>query len=390
MASPAKLRKEGEDVVEGFIHNVSPRRQSKNNSPYFTAVLQSARQSYHRLVIFSMEQQATFTQAEKNGNAVRLRNVRRSISFADPDGFDVLCSRGTKVDVTTLPFLRSTPASCRRMTVAEVKALGPKQKVGEVRGQVRLGGAASRVVQVNQADCELREVRISDGTGEVKVTLWDSFVGQVEEGLSYGFTNLSTRDREGCISLCTGPTSSIEEIADLEVPEEGGGEQHDTSTALFSATVKGIEVRIVRKCSSCRFAQRQFLERSVTHRCEGCRLKQGALSFCPSFAGKAVVSTAGGEHSVTLTSSALSSYLRSAGLGGIFNDADAIEDHFLQSAVFDFKVSVDGFLESIHPADERGTSGTGELWDADETEDALSAKEDQAGQGGTAAAGPVA
>ncbi|MGL4349704.1 MAG: hypothetical protein ACRCT2_03860, partial [Plesiomonas shigelloides] len=137
---------------------------------------------------------------------------------------------------------------------------------GRVRGQLRLGSAARRVVQVNQAECELREAKISNGTGEVKVTLWDSFLGQAEEALSYAFKNLSTRERE--------------EIADLDVPEEGGGEQNDTSTALFSATVKGIEVRIIRKCSSCCFIQRQFVERSETHRCEGCRLKQGVLSFC--------------------------------------------------------------------------------------------------------------
>ncbi|KAA0720556.1 hypothetical protein E1301_Tti019686 [Triplophysa tibetana] len=250
------------------------------------------------------------------------------------------------------------------------RSLRPRRTVGEVRGQVRLGGSASREVQVNQVNCELREVGISDGKGEVKVTLWDSFIGQVEEGLSYAFKNLSTLDREGFIGLCTGPTSSIEEIADLDVPEEGGGEQNDTSTALFSATIKGIEVRIVRKCSSCRFVQTKFVKRSETHRCEACRLKQVALSFCPSFAGKAILSTAGGKHSVTLTSSALSSYLRGAGLGKIFNDHAAIEDYFLQSAAFDLKVSVDGFLESIHPANEIGSSGTGELWDTDEAEDA--------------------
>lgn len=80
MASPAKVRKDGDDAVEGFIHNVSPRKQSRNNSPFFTAVLQSARQEYHRVVVFAMDKQTLFSQAEKNGNAVRLRNVKRSIS----------------------------------------------------------------------------------------------------------------------------------------------------------------------------------------------------------------------------------------------------------------------------------------------------------------------
>lgn len=51
------------------------------------------------------------------------------VGFSDPGGYDVVCSRVTSVEVTRLPFLRYSPPSCRRLSVAEVKALGPKQKV---------------------------------------------------------------------------------------------------------------------------------------------------------------------------------------------------------------------------------------------------------------------
>lgn len=80
MASPAKVQKDGDDAVEGFIHDVSPRKQSRNSSSFFTAVLQSARHEYHRVVVFAMDKQSVFSQAEKNGNAVKLLNVRRSLS----------------------------------------------------------------------------------------------------------------------------------------------------------------------------------------------------------------------------------------------------------------------------------------------------------------------
>ncbi|XP_073726180.1 uncharacterized protein [Misgurnus anguillicaudatus] len=252
MASPAKIPKKGEDAVEGFIYNVSPRRQSRNISPYFTAVIQSARTEYHRVVVFSMEKQAIFSQAEKNGNAVRLRNVRRSISFSDPDGFDVLCSRMTSVEVTSLSFMRSVPVSCKAMTIAEVKALGPKQKVGEVHGKIRVHGCVNKVVSVNGMDCELKEVWICDRTGKIKVTLWDRFVNSAEVGNSYNFRNLCTRERDGCICLCTGPSSTIDQIADLEVEE-------------------GIAVIIQRKCSSCQYKQREFVEKSTIHRCDAAR-----------------------------------------------------------------------------------------------------------------------
>ncbi|CAM4572605.1 unnamed protein product [Leuciscus chuanchicus] len=209
MASPAKVRKEGEDAVEGFIYNVSPRRQSRNSSPFFTA------------------NQATFTQAEKNGNAVRLRKVRRSISFSDPDGFVVLCFRGTSVEVTSLTFLRCVPPSCRTMTIEEVKALsGRDPRKGSTSWICEQSG------DVNGSDCELKDVRICNGTGKIKVTLWDRFVNSAEGGNSYNFKNLSTRERDGCICLCTGSSSTIEKITDLEVVE-GEGCEEDQSTALF-------------------------------------------------------------------------------------------------------------------------------------------------------------
>ncbi|KAK9977074.1 hypothetical protein ABG768_018895, partial [Culter alburnus] len=97
--------------------------------------------------------------------------------------------------------------------------------------KVRLGGSLSRIVTVNGSDCELKEVVIVDGTGKISVTLWDRFVSQAENGKSYSFKELSTRERDGSIRLCTGPTSAIEQIDDLEVPEGGGG--GDGSKALF-------------------------------------------------------------------------------------------------------------------------------------------------------------
>lgn len=143
-------------------------------------------------------------------------------------------------------------------------------QVGEVRGKVRVHSSLSRMVTVRGSDVELKEVVICDGTGEMRVTLWDSYVNQAEGGKSYAFKNLCTRERDGSIRLCTGPGSTIEQIADLEVPHGEGGEEEDGSKALFSATLKGIDVVIQRKCSSCQFNQTEFVEKSLTHRCERC------------------------------------------------------------------------------------------------------------------------
>ncbi|TRY59638.1 hypothetical protein DNTS_022785 [Danionella cerebrum] len=340
-ASPRKRRfKTAEDSVEGFLHNVSPRKQSKNNVPFFTAEIQSARQEYHRVVVFSIEKQASFTQAEKNGNAVRLRNVKRSISFSDPGGYDILCSAGTSVEAITLPFVPCRPASCKRMTIAEVKALGPKQKVGEVRGQVQ-PDAVTRTVVVNGVDCELKEVVICDSTGQMTLTLWDRFVNAVEGSKSYAFKNVSTRERQRAITLSTGPSSLVEEVADMKVAGASGSRAESTSKVLLSATVKGIEVCIQRRCSACHARQEAFVEKSKLHRCEGCKLKQAASAFVPFCSGKALV-----------TNSALCNYLRREGLADLLLDSEAIEEHLLESRDLTLTVNEDRYVEAI----ERGSA----------------------------------
>ncbi|CAM4569560.1 unnamed protein product [Leuciscus chuanchicus] len=77
-----------------------------------------------------MEKQSTFSQAEKNGNAVKLLNVRHSLSFSDPDSYDVLCSRATKVEVTRLPFLRHSNDECSGGEGSRSKAEGVNFRVG--------------------------------------------------------------------------------------------------------------------------------------------------------------------------------------------------------------------------------------------------------------------
>lgn len=165
-------------------------------------------------------------------------------------------------------------------------------------------GASHRAVN-------LANVVFVSGMGEIKLMLWDSFINAAEAGVSYAFKNLSTRERDGCLCLCTGPSSSIEQIADLEVAEQATNLEEERSTALFSATIKGIEVTIQRRCSSCHYKQKEFVEKLKTHRCEGCKMKQQSLSFSTSFGGKATVSTENSEETVQLSSSALSTYLRS-------------------------------------------------------------------------------
>lgn len=81
MASPAKRSKtEDNDCVVGYIHRLSPLKTSKRNTRYFEAMLQSGREEYQKVVVFSPRKRRLFEQAEFTKTSVKLTNVKRSMS----------------------------------------------------------------------------------------------------------------------------------------------------------------------------------------------------------------------------------------------------------------------------------------------------------------------
>ncbi|KAA0702521.1 hypothetical protein E1301_Tti021513 [Triplophysa tibetana] len=231
MVSPGKVQKADENTMEGFLFSVSPRRQSKNGNPFFRAVIQSARQEYNRVGIFFMEKQALFMQAAKSGKAVRLRNVKRSLSkicclIAYVVPFIVLTRRLFRsgwLRNLVLPFYQpeSDEPAVSPLCAAELQEAhysGGESPLSETA--FKLNGSVNKVVPVNCSDFELKEVVTYEGTGDMKVTLWDPFVKATKATKSYAFKNLCTRDRGGCIYLSTSPSSIIEPITDLTVAED--------------------------------------------------------------------------------------------------------------------------------------------------------------------------
>ncbi|ROI59877.1 hypothetical protein DPX16_0526 [Anabarilius grahami] len=185
---------------------------------------------------------------------------------------------GYRIDYTSSVAQRKTldQQINTQSTALAIRSQAQKRKTppgGRGLLKVRLGGSLSRIVMVNGSDCELKEVVIVDGTGEISVTLWDSFVSQAEGGKSYSFKELSTRERREHPPVYWADKYHRADRR-FRSARGGGGGGGDGSMALFSATIKGIEVMIQRECASCHFKQREFVEKSLTHRCERCNLKQ--------------------------------------------------------------------------------------------------------------------
>ncbi|XP_026100741.1 uncharacterized protein LOC113071649 [Carassius auratus] len=278
----------------------------------------------------------------------KLNQIFRPAGFSDPDGFDVICSKTTSLDVVTVPFSRIAPSGSRRMDVAAVKALGPRQNVGELEAKVLSRAALSKIVLVNREECELKEIWVADTTGEIKLTLWDSLISQVDVSKSYCFSNLATREMQGVIRLTTTPSTRVVEITQLDVPDEGRDDPDDgAASTTLRGVVSGVQIRARHRCPRCHGLQNQISANSITHRCDACNLLQRSSVYGLTYRGTIVLTADQQEHSLTVTDSCINAYLARYRVAYSENDVETIEEHFLNLPEVEICVNNDSLITSL-------------------------------------------
>ncbi|CAM4570147.1 unnamed protein product [Leuciscus chuanchicus] len=224
---------------------------------------------------------------------------RHILGYSDPNGFDVICNRTTCHDVVSVPFSSSAPPSSTRLSVADVKALGPRQNVGELEAKVMSRAAVSKIVLVKKEECELKEIWVSDGTGEMKLTLWDSLISEVQTSKSYSFSNLSTQEQSGEIRLTTTPSSKMKEIPPLDVPDRDDDPVDSASSATLRGVVSGIQIIARHRCPKCHSLQNHFIPKSITRRKMTFALVCKLHISKSTYGGVLVLTTDQGDNSLT-------------------------------------------------------------------------------------------
>ncbi|XP_041939977.1 uncharacterized protein LOC121700822 [Alosa sapidissima] len=342
MASPAKKTKVEEETVVGHVHAVSPVKTSRQNVRYFEATLQTGREEFNRVVCFALEKRSEFIQASDNSQAVRLSRARKSISFGNPGGYDVLLSSASSVGVLDdLDFPRRTPPDVDQLTVAQVLALGPMQRVGTMELRV-VQATGNRVVPVRGTPVELKVFEVCDATGQTGLTVWDRVILSVQEGRSYRFTTLTTRKEGDRTVVTTTPSTQVTTCAEVGRPTvlrpaSAGGEE------VVCGAVVGVKIVAKPRCPRCHAGQENLVARCSTHRCERCGLLQRTMAYIITYSGMVIVlSQKGEERSMALTNSAVFAYVRDNFLSSCGHDGAALEESVMALEEVEVTVSRDG------------------------------------------------
>ncbi|KAK0152417.1 hypothetical protein N1851_006068 [Merluccius polli] len=341
------LEDDDDEVVVGHLHTVSPMKTSRQSRRYFEATLQTGREAFNRVVCFSPEKRDEFVHAADNGQSVKLVGTRKSISYSNLGGFDVLVSSSSRLDVAgELAFPRRAPHTIDRPTIAGILALGPRQRVEVMEVRV-LQVIENKVVQVQGTPVELKKFEVCDATGQTGLTVWDRLIMAVELGKCYTFSSLSTRKDGDRTVLTTTPSSVVTTTG-----------QRDACEETLRGPVTGVQIVAKPRCPRCHTGQEKLAVKLSTHRCERCSILQRTTAYVITYSGLLIVVGGDGEErSMVLSNSAVFAFVRERFLSGSAHDGPALEETVIAIPEVEVTINAEGLVVRFAEATVQGGQG---------------------------------
>ncbi|KAJ8364905.1 hypothetical protein SKAU_G00137360 [Synaphobranchus kaupii] len=178
---------------------------------------------------------------------------------------------------------------------------------------------STEVVRVQGDKVEVQTCYAEDATGRIKLELWGDQIGTFSDGCSYNFTNLSTREFARKLFLTATRKSTILQMPDMQgipVSETASDDEQDISMVM--AHINAADIIFLYSCPRCHTRQPKF----DTAMCNG----------------TIVVMAADGKRTLTISNYILQRYLDHKGVLQLMPVHKDVEEHFLDSGQFQFKL----------------------------------------------------
>ncbi|KAK3107578.1 hypothetical protein FSP39_017591 [Pinctada imbricata] len=198
MATPDKKMKMLDDTetVNGYLHEVSPMKYSRNNVKYFNAIIQE-KDKYTNSVCFRPEFHQNMVQLQKQRSQVSLRKVDRVPSLQRSGDFDIKITYSSDLSTPkkSLDFdFQPPPSQNQVQTINHIKeSLNAYQKTNVHVKVVQIGQVQTKTVR-SGTSVSCQDVVVADKTGSITLCVWDKQTDTYSIEESYSMQNISVRN----------------------------------------------------------------------------------------------------------------------------------------------------------------------------------------------------
>ncbi|XP_062597153.1 uncharacterized protein LOC134258618, partial [Saccostrea cucullata] len=286
MATPKKLAKlivksdeTPAENIQGYVHEVSPLKTSKNNNKYFNAKFQD-NESFLDMVCYRSDLLEQMKELEKNRTPVMLQKIGKAISLTKPGKFDVKILKDTRIaPCKKLDFRFENPPESEVTSIADIKDHVLEYAKVTVAAKVLEVGDIDNQITSSGKSLKKRESIIADNSGAMGLTIWEEQISLVEPGKSYKFKNLTLRIWNEKKKVSTAINSSIEEVENIEAVNDHGYEDITIKKEKNQLFILSASCSKVRKCTICNSTIQNINEEVKTFKCTICNMRQNISSI---------------------------------------------------------------------------------------------------------------
>ena len=230
--------------IEGVVVNVSPMKKGQS-SPYFDAKVVDE-EARIRLVGFSSSLRKRMASMEDKQQPITLENCRiKKARFSDD--MEVIIKPSTKMSASPkkLDMSKVNESTTNHRNVADIDSCNNYDKVSISGKVIRVQSPVKLARGLTKQD-----VTLADKTGAIKVTLWQNFVGCLQDESRYELTNLNVRTYkyEKYLSVPK-EGAGIHEISDIGPVAED--DLPDETTEIMGVKIVGAVVTSYNACLAC-------------------------------------------------------------------------------------------------------------------------------------------
>ncbi|KAL0152503.1 hypothetical protein M9458_052226, partial [Cirrhinus mrigala] len=167
------------------------------------------------------------------------------------------------------------------------------------------------MVNIRGTDWELKTCQVADSTSSMELTLWETYMEAVKTSESYTFTNLTTRNYNGKLSLTTTRQTTIEPLKTSLLSSTPRNIIPQTiSINHLTASVEGAAVHIMKLCPKCHTLQQNLSPKDAFHRCQSCKIPRKGPSYLTKCNGTLTFKLGKEELALSISNSLLSTFIR--------------------------------------------------------------------------------